>query len=146
MATQKRETSAEKKKAAEAISKGRLSLHNLYDECNAHMRALDFYKEELKYLEKRLSDIAKGNSNETVLAQVEQFQNQFIILKDNLAEARHTINGQLKNITKLIRQKPTHADEKTINESSGYSKDIHDLEKNYAGLKLKFNKFLAKYL
>jgi hypothetical protein len=146
MATKKSESSAAKKKIAEEASKGKQSLHNLYDECNSHMRSLDFYKQELKYLQKRLADIVKGNSDKEILAQAEQFQNQFIITKDNLDELNHINKAQLKNIERMIRLKPSHIEEKTIAEGSKFSKGIHDAEKDFAAMKLRFNKFLAKYL
>ena len=146
MATKKSETSAEKKKIEAANANGRQSLHNLYDECNSHTRSLDFYKQELKYLQKRLADIVKENTNKEILAQAEQFQNQFIITKDNLDELSRTIKSQLSAIEKLIKKKPSHADEKTVTDSSKFSQGIHNTEKSFAALKLRFNKFLAKYL
>ena len=146
MANKKSETSAEKKKIEAANEIGKQSLHNLYDECNSHLRALDFYKQELKYLEKRLADIVKENTNQDILAQAEQFQNLFIITKDNLDEMSHTNKSQLYAIERLIKKKPNHADEKTIADGSKFSQSIHNTEKSFAVLKLRFNKFLAKYL
>ena len=146
MAIKKNETSAEKKKIEAAKNSGKQSLHNLYDECNAHLRALDFYKQELKYLQKRLADIVKENTNKDILAQAEQFQNQFIITKDSLDELNHTIKSQLNAIERIIKKKPEHVDEKTIKDSSKFSQGIHNTEKSFAGLKLRFNKFLSKYL
>jgi hypothetical protein len=146
MAIKKSETSADKKKLAAAASMGRQSLHNLYDECNSHLRSLDFYKQELKYLQKRLADIVKGNTDKDILAQAEQFQNQFIITKDNLDELNHAVKAQLKTVEKIIEKKPSHIDEKTITDSSNFGTKVHSAEKDFASLKLKFNKFLAKYL
>ena len=146
MATKKNETSAEKKRIEAEKEKGRQSLHNVYDECLAHMRSLDFYKQELKYLQKRLADIVKRNTNSEILAQSEQFQNQFIITKDNLDELSQTNKAQLKAVEKHIKQKPTHLEERTIDVSAKFSQSIHNAEKDFAAMKLRFNKFLAKYL
>lgn len=146
MATKKSETSAEKKKIEAAKERGKQSLHNIYDECISHQRALDFYKQELKYLQKRLADIVKRNTNSEILALAEQFQNQFIVTKENLDELGQTIKAQLKAVEKHIKLKPTHLEEKTIDLSSNFSQSIHNLEKDFAGMKLRFNKFLAKYL
>jgi len=146
MANKKSETSAEKKKIEAAKESGKQSLHNLYDECNSHMRSLDFYKQELKYLQKRLADIVKENTNQDILAQAEQFQNQFIITKDNLDELNHTNKSQLNAIERLIKKKPSHVEEKTISDGGKFSQSIHNAEKDFAALKLRFNKFLSKYL
>jgi hypothetical protein len=146
MAIKKSETSAEKKKIEAAKYSGKQSLHNLYDECNAHLRALDFYKLELKYLQKRLGDIVKENTNQDILAQAEQFQNLFIITQDNLDEMHHLIKARLGAVERIIKKKPSHTDEKTIEEGSKYSQSVHNTEKSFASLKLRFNKFLGKYL
>jgi hypothetical protein len=62
------------------------SLHNLHDEYGSHIRVIHFYKQEIKYLQKRLEDVAKRNTDKDILAQVEQFQNQFILTRENLDE------------------------------------------------------------
>jgi hypothetical protein len=146
MATRKSETSAEKKKAEAAKEIGKQSLHNLYDECNSHLRGIDFYKQELKYLQKRLADIVSENTNQDILAQAEQFQNLFIITRDSLDELAQINKSKLDAIERIIKKKPGHVDEKTITESSKFSQSMHNTEKNFAALKLRFNKFLAKYL
>lgn len=146
MAIRKSETSAEKKKIEAAKEIGKQSLHNLYDECNSHLRAIDFYKQELKYLQKRLADIVSENTNQDILAQAEQFQNLFIITKDSLDELGHINKSKLDAIERTIKKKPGHVDEKTITASSKFSQSVHNTEKSFAALKLRFNKFLAKYL
>ena len=142
----KKETSADKKKADEKKESGRTSLHNLYDEFNSHLSVVDFYKQELKYLQKRLEDITKRNTDKEILAQVEQFQNQFILTRENLDIQNHALKAQLKLVEKEIKNKPTHLDEKTISGGDKFSKGLHDLEKDIASIKYKFNRFLAKYL
>ena len=146
MAIKKSETSAGKKKTEAKLNNGKHSLHNVYDECNTHLRSLDFYRQELKYLQKRLADIVKRNTNPDIMAQAEQFQNQFIITKDNLDTQNHTIKVQLKTVEKLIKQKSNHFDEKTLSDSGKFSQSIHNAERDFAALKLRFNKFLSKYL
>jgi hypothetical protein len=146
MAKKKNETSADKKKEAAASTAGKQSLHNLYNECNSHLRVLEFYKQEVKYLQKRLEEVVKKNTNKDIMAEAEQFQNQFLLTRENLDELNHTIKTQLKVIEKAIAKKPTHADEKTVSGGDKFSKNVHDLEKDIASIKLRFNKFLSKYL
>jgi hypothetical protein len=124
----------------------KVSVHNLYDAYSSYLRALDFYKEEIQYLQKRLDDIAKANTGNEIMKEVEQFQNQFFITQDNLHDLKHHIQKALENIEQLIKQKPTHTDEKTILYLGIYGRNVHDLEKSFAVMKLGFNEFLAKYL
>ena len=145
MSKTKKATSA-KKKEAEPKEGAKHSLHNLYDEYNSYIRANDFYKQEIKYLQKRLEDVAKRNTDKEIMAQVEQFQNQFIVLKEDVDVLNKEVKAGLKIVEKQINKKPTHADEKTITVENPHSKKFHSLEKDFAGERLRFNKFLSKYL
>ncbi|MBS1618712.1 MAG: hypothetical protein JST76_09350 [Bacteroidetes bacterium] len=124
----------------------KVSLHTLYDTYNSHVRALDFYKEELQYLEMRLGTIVNANTGQEVLSQAEHFQNVFLITADNIAELKGRVQKGLQHIEEVIKVKPTHADEKTINDLGIYSRDLHELENRFSAMKLEFNSFLAKYL
>ncbi len=124
----------------------KVSLHTLYDTYNSHVRALDFYKEELQYLEMRLGTIVNANTGQEVLSQAEHFQNVFLITSDNIAELKGRVQRGLQHIEEVIKVKPTHADEKTINDLGIYSRDLHELENRFSAMKLEFNSFLAKYL
>lgn len=124
----------------------KVSLHSLYDAYTAHIRSLDFYKEELQYLELRLGNIVNANTAQEILSQAEHFQNVFLITANNVAELRSRIQHSLQHVEETIKLKPTHADEKTINDLGIYSRELHDLETRFSAMKLEFNKFLAKYL
>lgn len=124
----------------------KVSLHTLYDTYNSHIRALDFYKEELQYLELRLGTIVNANTGQEVLSEAEHFQNVFLITADNIAELKGRVQRSLLHIEEVIKVKPTHADEKTINDLGVYSRDLHELENRFSAMKLEFNSFLAKYL
>ena len=52
---------------------------------------LEFYKEEIEILKERLAEIANKNSSKLVLSEVEHFQNQFIVQRNNIDEIGHLI-------------------------------------------------------
>ena len=145
MSKTKKATSA-KKKEAENGAGAKHSLHNLHNEYLSYIRAFDFYKEEIKYLQKRLADVAKRNTAAEIMAQVEQFQNQFILMRETVDLQSKEVKVALKLTEKEINKKPTHADEKTISTANPNSAKFHSFEKDFAGIRLKFNKFLAKYM
>lgn len=124
----------------------KVSLHTLYDAYKSHIRALDFYKEELQLVEMRLGTIVNANTGQEVLSQAEHFQNVFIITGNNIAELRGRVQRSLEHVEEIIKLKPTHADEKTINDLGIYSRDLNQLENDFSAMKLEFNVFLAKYL
>src|SRR6476661_6091400 len=56
------------------------------------LRTLDFYKEELAILQKRLDEVASKNTAPDAMAKLEQFQNQFIVQRNNIDEYKHSIH------------------------------------------------------
>jgi hypothetical protein len=66
---------------------------------NAHtdwLRGLDFYKQEIKILKKRLTEIAGKNTSTEVMKDVEHFENQFEIQAENIHRLSHDIKSNVK--------------------------------------------------
>lgn len=66
---------------------------------NAHgdwLRALEFYKQELGILKKRLTEIAGKNTDKDVMKDVEHFENQFEIQAENIHKLKHDIKYNVK--------------------------------------------------
>lgn len=65
---------------------------------NAHsdwLRALHFYKDELKVLSSRLTEVATKNTGKEVMVEVEHFENQFRIQLDNIHTLAHEIKANV---------------------------------------------------
>ena len=133
-------------KTTSTIKAPKTSLHHLYDVFQSAKRSLDFYTEELQYLQKLLADIVSANTKVDVLSQAEHFQNQFIIVRDTLAELKSRINERLLDVEKQIRLTPTHTDEKSVSDLTQYSVELQRAESSFAAMKMEFHSFLAKYL
>ncbi len=66
---------------------------------------LKFYTDEISILKGRLEEIASKNNQQNVLAQVEHFQNQLIVQKNNIDEISHTIKlltGSIELVLSII--------------------------------------------
>jgi len=66
---------------------------------NAHsdwLRGLDFYKQEIKILKSRLTEIAGKNSGQDVMVEVERYENQFEIQAENIHRLTHDIKSNVK--------------------------------------------------
>jgi hypothetical protein len=122
------------------------SFHHFYDVYQSATRSLDFYKEELQYLQKRLADIVSANTKQEVLSTAEHFQNQFLIVGENIADLKSRVSRSLEHIEQQIKLKPMHTDERSIDDLGIYNRDLHDIEKNFATMKMEFNVFLSKYM
>lgn len=63
---------------------------------------LDFYKDEIQSLEKRLQEVAARNTKLPILAQVEHFQNQLLVQRDNFTKLKHAIHRQKVNMKAYV--------------------------------------------
>ena len=66
-------------------------LYQLHEEHKQWLNNLNFYKDELVIMQNRISEIAQKNSAKEILANVEHFQNQFIIQKEQIDIISHEI-------------------------------------------------------
>ena len=58
------------------------NIYQLHEEHKTWLNKLLFYKDELSIMANRISEVAKKNTSNEVLALVEKFQNQLIIQKE----------------------------------------------------------------
>ncbi|HXA01262.1 MAG TPA: hypothetical protein VNW99_04695 [Cytophagaceae bacterium] len=56
------------------------------------MNQLTFYKEELKIFQTRLEEIASKNTGKDIRVSIEQFQNKFVIQKNEIDKLEHLIH------------------------------------------------------
>lgn len=123
--------------------------HNIIETHAEHtswISKLDFYTDELIILNHRLEEIAVKNTHIEVLAEVEKFQNQFIIQKDTIDQIRHIIILEEDKILKEVKTNPVAVDHRTVNVHPGIEDLIETFEKNFKELRIEFNTFLAKWM
>lgn len=126
-----------------------MSKHNIIETHAEHatwINKLDFYTDELRILNHRLEEIAVKNTHIEVLAEVEKFQNQFIIQKDNIDQIRHIVTLEEDKILKEVKTNPVAVDHRTIETHAGIEDLIETFEKNFKELRIEFNTFLSKWM
>ncbi len=107
---------------------------------------LNFYKERLIILKERLAEVASKNSHKEVLAEVEHFQNQFIIQKNNIDEISHTVKKIEESLQKEIKSNPIAVDHRKAEYHLNEKNAVESFERNFNELRLEFKVFLAKYM
>lgn len=122
------------------------SLNALHHQGNDWLRELEFYKDELALLTTRLEEVASKNTNKDVLAQVEHFQNKFVLLRQQVDELKHDVNKRNSDVTELSKDKPTHVSENYINANSKLQNGMLGLIQSIAATRFEFNNFLSKTL
>lgn len=121
----------------------------IYDQHADHtewMSKLKFYTDEVIIMTGRLEEIASKNNHQDVLKQVEHFQNQLIIQKNNIDELSHVIKVDEKSIENEVNKNPVAVDHREMPSHAGEKEAIDSFEKNFNELRAEFKLFVAKWL
>ncbi|CAN5519047.1 hypothetical protein BH09BAC6_BH09BAC6_31970 [soil metagenome] len=113
---------------------------------NEYLRGLDFYLQELGFLQERLEEVAKGNTGAEASEGIEHFQNQLIIHRDYIEELRHLIHANNKRMEEQLQQTWVFVDEKTADEHQALNEQYLIEEKMFNEMRHEFNRFAAKWL
>lgn len=104
-------------------------------------RLLDFFIQENSFLKTRLSEVVDRETDKTVIANAEYFQNEFILKDEYIHDIENDIKGQEKNLQLVLAQKKT-LDSKISKQQEKLRNEISYLEKEFSNLKNQFNKYL----
>lgn len=105
-----------------------------------------FYVDELKVYQKRLEEIASKNTKEEVRKQVEHFQNQFIIQKEQLDILKHEVNEHEQWLANYAKQHPVAINHELFTDHREMHEQIDVFRKLYGELKQEFRRFLETWM
>jgi hypothetical protein len=120
------------------------SLSFLHHQGQDWLRELAFFKDEIAVLTTRLEEVAKNNTATETLAQIEHFQNKFVMLREQLDILKHDINLQVKDVEEIVKTKPEHINEKFSATNDATLERVKDFSLSIANTRFEFNKFLSK--
>jgi len=107
-------------------------------------KKLNFYKDEVKVMENRLEEVNQKNTSTEIRKEVEHFQNQFIIQKENIHKISHHICGEEKQIETEIKRNPVASDHRKTEDHSKERDVVENFESNFNNLRKEYNTFLSK--
>lgn len=110
------------------------------------LRGLDFYKQEIDILKKRLEEIAADNTGHEVAERIEHFQNQFLIQINNIDDLKHRINENIKTIENQVKNSAGFLDQKSADENAGLYDQYLSEEKFINEIRQDFNRFASKWM
>ena len=110
------------------------------------LRGLDFYKQEIGILKKRLEEIAADNTGHEVAERIEHFQNQFLIQINNIDDLKHRINENIKEIENQVKNSAGFVDQKSADDNAGLYDQYLTEEKIVNDIRQDFNRFAAKWM
>ena len=107
---------------------------------------LKFYSDDIIIMKERLAEIASKNNQKDVMANVEHFQNQFIIQKNNIDETMHTIKLDESALEREVNKNPTAVDHRVMPSHAEEKTTMDSFEKNFNELRAEFKTFAAKWM
>ncbi len=110
------------------------------------MSKLKFYADEITLMKGRLGELASKNNQSDVLAQVEHFQNQLIVQKNNIDELAHTMKVDESSLEKEVNKNPVAVDHREMPSHSKEKEAVDAFEKNFNELRAEFKTFAAKWM
>jgi septal ring factor EnvC (AmiA/AmiB activator) len=119
-------------------------VYDLHAENVEWLKQAGFYKDELTILGKRISEVASRNTSREIQAQIEHFQNQLIIQKNQLDYLQHNIKQQENEVEENIRQNPTAADRRKIDDHSALRDEVTTFDKLFQTMRTEIMDFLSR--
>ncbi|XZF15713.1 hypothetical protein ACTHGU_06220 [Chitinophagaceae bacterium MMS25-I14] len=113
---------------------------------NDWLRALDFYNDEINILKGRLNEIAAKNTGKNVMAQVEHFENQFTLHRENIDELQHNISADVAKVRKDIESNNGFAGTNLLDSLEQKEEKYITEEKLFMELKQSFKRFCSEWM
>lgn len=110
------------------------------------LKGLDFYDEELDIMKKRLLEIVEKNNGKEIMVEVEHFQNQFVVQRDNIDQLQHDIHEHDKNVATEAQVHAGKMKSSEVGEHSKLKEQVESFEKVFNELRHEFNGFLSKWM
>lgn len=119
---------------------------NMHFEHQQWKEELDFWKDELKSFNNRLSELVTRWTDKKILEQLEHYQNEFILHGSVIEDLNETIE---KHETRIAGQSKTGSvalDSQMTQQHVEFRNRIETQRHIYAELKKEFFRFLEKYM
>ncbi|MGR6087934.1 MAG: hypothetical protein ACU4F9_07155 [Arcticibacter sp.] len=121
-----------------------IKIEVLHAEHREWLNKIDFYQDDLKIMRHRLEEVAARNTDKSLLAQVEHFQNQFVIQRNELDEMKHAIHQSENSIAQNIAQNGTAVNRRSMQDDQAMRDRMAQFEKLFLHLRVELMSFLAK--
>jgi uncharacterized protein (DUF342 family) len=107
---------------------------------------LSLWEDELKSFNNRLEELVKRWTNKDVLAQLEHYQNEFILHGNILESLLHDINVHETDMAEHSKKKEDVINREFAEQHLEFRSKMENQRDIYSDLKKKFFRFLSKYL
>ncbi len=119
---------------------------NLHFEHQNWKSELDFWKDELKTFNNRLSELVTRYTSKEVLKQLEHYQNEFALHNGVIQDLQETIEEHEASIAGHSQKDNESMDVALVKTHMDFRDKMETQRKIYADLKKEFFRFLSKYM
>jgi hypothetical protein len=120
---------------------GSTKIEQFLHENTTWKRLLDFFIQENSFLKTRLSEVVDRETDKTVIANAEYFQNEFLLKDEYIHDMENDIKGHEKTLQLVLVQKKI-LDNKICKQQEKLRNEVSYLEKEFSSLRNQFNKYL----
>jgi len=121
-------------------------MRDLHFEHEMWKKELTFCDQELEFLTKRLEEVTFFHEDEKdMLREVEHFQNQFIVQKQNIDTFLHDINTKEHKLVEFAKDHPVAVDHVHFKDHAKIRDNMEGFARIYNEMKQEFRRFLAKW-
>ncbi len=119
---------------------------DLHFEHENWQRELNFWEDELKSFQLRLEELVNRWTDQKVLAEIEKFQNQFMIQEKEFDALKDQISMHEKNMAAHYEKNEDVLNKMFVNQHLAF-REVLETERNlYYNLKKDFFRFMTKYM
>ncbi len=119
-------------------------IQNLHEDHTQWEKDLSFYEDQLKIFKGQLAEISSKNTSNEIKIEVEKFQNQFIIQKDEIDKLKHMIHVNEDEIEKEVLSNPVAVDHRKADDDTTLRERMEIFVPLFNNLKEDFREFAGK--
>ena len=119
---------------------------NMHFEHEQWKGELAFWKQELLFFNNKLSELVTRWTNKDVLAQLEHYQNEFILHGGVIEDLQETIEKHETRIAAQSKEGEDAIDVRLAEQHVAFRDKMETQREIYANLKKEFFRFLEKYM
>ena len=122
------------------------TIYSQHYEHTQWLNKLSFYVDEISIMQKRIEEIAQKNTSKEVKVQLEHFQNQLLIQRNNTDTLKHHIKHDEKLLNDNVIQNEIAVDHRKTEDHAKEREDVEIFETNFNKLRKELNLFLAEWM
>ena len=122
------------------------TIYQLHEEHKTWLNKLLFYKDELKIMADRISEVAEKNTSNEVRSLADHFNNLLIIQREQIDILNHDIKSHESYLEAAALDNPNAIDHQKFSDHKNHRESIAVFEKIFKDLREELIDFLSKWM